>query len=85
MRNKILMGMGAVAGFLGFMIPVAHADLTPPVADPTVVAETTNAITGLSSSVLTNLGTLIPIAAGVLISVIVLYFVVRHFRGIAKV
>ena len=59
--------------------------MTPPVADPTVVAETTNAINGLQQAATSNLGTLIPIASVLLISVIVVYFVIRHFRGIAHV
>jgi len=56
-----------------------------PVADPTVVGAVTDTITGLQEAATTNLGTLIPIAAVLLISVMVIYFVIRHFRGIAHV
>jgi hypothetical protein len=53
-----------------------------PVADADVVTATTNAISGLQAELLSNLATLIPIAAVLLITVAVVFFVIRHFRAI---
>lgn len=53
-----------------------------PTADAAVVSATTDAITGLQGELLTNLATLIPIAAVLLISVAVVFFVIRHFRAV---
>jgi len=53
-----------------------------PVADADVVDATTDAISGLQAELLANLATLIPIAAVLLITVAVVFFVIRHFRAI---
>jgi len=50
--------------------------------DATVQAETVAAITDFQDAALENLGTLIPVAAVLLISVAVVYFIVKHFRGL---
>jgi len=53
-----------------------------PAADVDVVAAVTDAISGLQAELLANLATLIPIAAVLLITVAVVFFVIRHFRAI---
>lgn len=76
-------GLAISAGMLLSAVGLTFA--APPVADPTVVASTTDAITGLQQAGTANLATLIPIAAVLLISVAVVFFVVRHFRAMAHV
>lgn len=53
--------------------------------DATVAAAVTTAITGYKTDALTQLGGLIPIAAAVLISVALVFMVVRWFRALAHV
>lgn len=80
--KKILAGATGLIAFLGFALPSFAA---VPVADPTVVSNTSDTITGLQQAGTGNLATLIPIAAVLLISVAVVFFVIRHFRAIAHV
>jgi len=78
--KNIVLGLGTATGAL--LLSVTSSFATTPVADATVVANTTDTINGLQQAALTNLGTLIPIAAVLLISVAVVFFVIRHFRAI---
>jgi len=78
--EKIITGAGLVAG--GLILSAVNAFAVAPVADATVVANTTDAITGLQEAGTANLATLIPIAAVLLISVMVVFFVIKHFRAI---
>jgi len=80
--NKLTTGLMAIAGFFGL---AGHVFAVDPEMDSTVQAAANSAISGLQSSALTNLGTLIPVAAVLLISVVLVYFIVRHFRRIAHV
>jgi hypothetical protein len=55
-----------------------------PHANPSVVASTSDLISGVKGAAVTNLGVLIPIGAILLISIAVVYWVIRHFRGVAR-
>jgi len=57
---------------------------TGPSGDPTVLASGQAIITGFSTSALTGLGSLIPIGAVLLISVAIVYFVIKHFRRMTR-
>lgn len=78
--QKAGIALGAIGS--GFVAVVGKAFAVPPTADATVVNATTDAVTGLQAELLDNLATLIPIAAVLLISVAVVFFVIRHFRAI---
>jgi len=57
---------------------------TPPVGGVALVeGAATDAISGAKDSLLGGIGNLLPIAAIILISVIIVYFVIRNFRKIA--
>jgi hypothetical protein len=79
LKLKLLLGGAPVIGFLAI---AGQSFAAVPVADPTVVAATSDTITGLQQAGTSNLATLIPIAAVLLISVAVVFFVIRHFRAI---
>jgi len=51
--------------------------------DATVSAVTQAAVADLQADALSSLGTLIPVAAVLLISVAIVYFVIKHFRSIS--
>jgi len=77
---KKIMGSIAVAGvYLGSVIP-AFAQTV----DADVQTAIDDGVTNISTELLSNFASLLPIALGVLVSVVALYFVIRHFRGIAK-
>lgn len=80
--KKFLTGVAVVVGLFATPISVLAA---PPVADPTVAAAAQDAVLGLQQAATSNLGTVIPIAAVLLISVAIVYFLIRHFRGMARV
>jgi len=81
LKMKLSIGAGTVAGFLAL---ASKSFAQVPAADADVVTATTNTITGLQAELVSNLATLIPIAAVLLISVAVVFFVIRHFRAIVK-
>jgi sensor c-di-GMP phosphodiesterase-like protein len=81
--NKIIKVLGTTLSMLALGASSAFAVV--PVPDANVVSATTDSISGLQTAGTTNLATLIPIAAVLLISVAVLYFVVKHFRSLAHV
>lgn len=74
-----------IATGAGFLLGAGAAFAATPVADPTVTANAQDAVLGLQTAATSNLGTVIPVAAVLLISVAIVYFIVRHFRGIAHV
>jgi len=81
--NKIQkIGVGISAGVGAILALVVPSFAVDPAMDSTVQANTQSAISGFQTAALTNLGTLIPIAAVLLISVAVVYFIVKHFRGL---
>jgi len=83
MKNNLYKYGAALAAVgTGFMAFAKASFAAVPVADATVVANTSDAITGLQQAGTANLATLIPIAAVLLISVMVVFFVIRHFRAI---
>ena len=79
------LGLSITTAGAGFLAVASKALAVPPFADPAVVTATTDSITGLQQAGTANLATLIPLAAVLLISVAVIYFVVKHFRSLAHV
>jgi len=77
--KKVAVVLSAIGGGLMFS---GSAFAVAPTPDAAVVNATTDAITGLQSGLLANLATLIPIAAVLLITVAIVFFVIRHFRAI---
>ena len=59
--------------------------MTPPAADPTVAAAAQNLITGLQQAGTSNLGPTLLVAGVLVVTVAVVYFVIKHFRAIAHV
>jgi len=80
--NKFLMGLGSAMGFLGL---AGRAFAVAPVADPDVVTAVTDIATGTQTSGVSMLTSILPIAAVLLISVIVIGFGIKAFRRVAHV
>ena len=85
MTNFKNLGLSIAGAGTAFLAIATKALAVPPVADTAVVAATTDSITGLQEAGTANLATLIPLAAVLMISVAVIYFVVKHFRSLAHV
>lgn len=63
--------------------------LPAPTAAPTsspyvAINATQDMVLGMQTSMLSNLGVVIPVAAVLIISVGIVYFIIRHFRGITR-
>lgn len=85
-KIKVAGGAGAVVAFLG-MASRAFAQITPtqPVIDSDVSAQINAGVAGFSEQLLAQFAGIIPVALGVLVTVVAVYFIVGHFRGMGKV
>jgi len=82
MSNKLKLILGGAIAAGGSALPLAMSFAVDPVMDTTVQTNAQSAVSGFQTAALANLGTLIPVAAVLLISVAVVYFIVKHFRGL---
>jgi len=58
---------------------------TPTAAFQTALTAGQTLVTGFKTGGITNFGLIIPVAAILLISVAIVYFVINHFRGMSHV
>jgi len=77
-------GSGGYVNTITFEYVNSAAPSSVPEPNSTVVANTTELITGSKTSVVGGLRTLIPLGAVLLISVAVVFFVLKRFRAIVR-
>ena len=80
--NKLLLSVPVVGSFLAF---AGKTFAAAPVPDASVVASATDVITGLKDAGIAGLVALLPIAGILVVTAALVFWVLGHFRAIARI
>jgi hypothetical protein len=85
MNNKLKFIAGSIAG-VGMALAMSVASfaqtVTPPVMDADVKEASDALVTGIVTSLGTQFGTVLAVGGALLVTIISVYFLIRHFRRV---